>query len=385
MSGCSDTFIFELSGVDARSNARYGRMQTVHGTVETPVFMPVGTQGTVKGVTVPQLCELGAQIVLGNTYHLYLRPGMEVVESLGGLHRMMAWDRPILTDSGGFQVYSLRHRSKVTEDGATFQSHIDGTKHHLSPEKAIAIQEGLGSDIMMAFDECPPARAPAEHVKRAMDRTHRWAKRCIDARTREDNALFGIVQGGVDAQLRTESARVLSQLPFEGFALGGLSVGETPELTYAMVAHTTGLLPTDRPRYLMGVGTPEDMLHAIGHGVDMFDCVMPTRNARNGRLHTSRGELNIRNSSHRLDSRPIDDSCTCYTCKNFSRGMIRHLNRAKEILFSTLTSIHNLHYYVNLIKDARVHIKAGTFVPWRKDILAQRRELNGSVSAADHV
>ena len=381
MSVTSSKFSFEREGQDSRSEARFGRFETVHGTVETPVFMPVGTQGTVKGVTAPQLTDLGAQIILGNTYHLYLRPGMEVVEALGGLHRMMAWDRPILTDSGGFQVYSLRDRSKITEEGVTFQSHIDGTPHHLSPEKAIAIQEGLGSDIMMAFDECPPARADITHVRRAMERTHRWAKRCVEARTRDDNALFGIVQGGVNADLRTESARALTELPFEGFALGGLSVGETPELTYAMVEHATGLLPQDKPRYLMGVGTPEDMLNAIGHGIDMFDCVMPTRNARNGRLYTSRGEINIRNSVHRLDSRPVDDACSCYTCTNFSRGMLRHLNRSKEILFNTLTSIHNLHYYVNLIKDAREAIKGGTFVEWRSEVLARRQELNGAGGA----
>jgi queuine tRNA-ribosyltransferase len=374
MSIQSTQFSFELQGTDPHSAARCGVFHTAHGSVETPVFMPVGTQGTVKGVTPDQLEDLGAQIVLGNTYHLYLRPGMEVVEALGGLHKMMAWDRPILTDSGGFQVYSLRTMSKITEEGVTFQSHIDGDSHHLTPEKAIAIQECLGSDIMMAFDECPPARAEKKHVQTAMERTHRWAKRCIDARTRDDNALFGIVQGGVEADLRTESARVLTQLPFEGFALGGLSVGESPELTYAMVEHATGLLPAAKPRYLMGVGTPEDLLNAIGHGIDMFDCVMPTRNARNGRLYTSRGEINIRNSVHRLDPRPIDPACTCYTCTHYSRGMLRHLNRAKEILFNTLTSVHNLHYYVNLIKGAREAIRQGVYVAWRADILGARQD-----------
>jgi queuine tRNA-ribosyltransferase len=374
MSIQSTQFSFELQGTDPHSAARCGVFHTTHGSVETPVFMPVGTQGTVKGVTPDQLEGLGAQIVLGNTYHLYLRPGTEVVEALGGLHKMMAWDRPILTDSGGFQVYSLRTMSKITEEGVTFQSHIDGDSHHLTPEKAIAIQECLGSDIMMAFDECPPARAEKKHVQTAMERTHRWAKRCIDARTRDDNALFGIVQGGVEADLRTESARVLTQLPFEGFALGGLSVGEAPELTYAMVEHATGLLPAAKPRYLMGVGTPEDLLNAIGHGIDMFDCVMPTRNARNGRLYTSRGEINIRNSVHRLDPRPIDAACSCYTCTHYSRGMLRHLNRAKEILFSTLTSVHNLHYYVNLIKGAREAIQQGVYVPWRAELLAARQD-----------
>lgn len=368
-------FSFEVASTDRTTHARAGRFDTAHGRVETPVFMPVGTQGTVKGVTPSQLTDLGAEIVLGNTYHLTLRPGMEVVEALGGLHRMMAWDRPILTDSGGFQVYSLRESSKITEHGVTFRSHHDGSAQELTPETSIAIQETLGSDIMMAFDQCPPARASDAHVRDAMDRTHRWAKRSVEARKREDNALFGIVQGGVDLTLRTESARVLAALPFDGFALGGLSVGETPELTYRTVAHSAGLLPAEKPRYLMGVGTPEDLLEAIGHGIDMFDCVMPTRNARNGRLFTSAGDINIRNAVHRLDDGPIDRTCACYACQHFSRGMLRHLNRAKEILFSTLASVHNLHYYVNLMKAARVAIIDGVYAAWREDVVRGRLEM----------
>ncbi len=367
-------FGFEVLATDPTTGARRGRVRTPHGTIETPVFMPVGTQGTVKGVTPAQLVELGAEIILGNTYHLYLRPGTEVVGALGGLHRMAAWDRAILTDSGGFQVYSLRDISKVTEDGVTFASHLDGARHTLTPEKAIAIQETLGSDIMMVFDECPPARAERSRVVAAMERTHRWARRCLDARRREDSALFGIVQGGVDLDLRRHSALTLRELPFEGLAIGGLSVGESADLTYATVAATAPLLPEGKPRYLMGVGTPEDLLTCVGHGVDMFDCVLPTRNARNGRILTSRGDLNIRNHRFRTDEQPLDPGCACYTCRHFSRAYLRHLNRSGEMLFATLATLHNLHYFLDLMARARAHIEEGSFAPWRDEALARRRE-----------
>ena len=371
------SFGFELLTTDAGGTAaRRGRMTTAHGAVETPVFMPVGTQGTVKGLTPLQLEALGAEIILGNTYHLYLRPGMEVVEQLGGLHTMAAWDRPILTDSGGFQVFSLRERSTISEEGVLFRSHLDGSKHLLTPEKAIAIQETLGSDIMMVFDECPPATADARANAAAVDRTTRWARRCVDARTREDNALFGIIQGGFDPAERRRSAEALLALPFEGYAIGGLSIGEGREITREMVTLSAALLPEDRPRYLMGVGTPEDLLHSVGAGVDMFDCVLPTRNARNARLFTATGDINLRNAVYRSDDGPIDPGCTCYTCERFSRGYLRHLDRSKELLFSTLASIHNLHVLIDLMRTARERISDGTYGEWRDEVLTRRGAVN---------
>ena len=368
---------FELLTVDQQ--ARRGRLHTAHGPIETPVFMPVGTQGTVKGVTPRQLLELdggtaGPQVILGNTYHLMLRPGLDTVMALGGLHKMAGWERAILTDSGGYQVYSLKDMSKITEQGVRFRSHIDGSYNDLSPERAIAIQEGLGSDIMMAFDECPPAGdgIPRGRVIAAMERTHRWARRCIDARSREDNALFGIVQGGVDRDLRQASAEVITALPFDGFAIGGLSVGESRGHMWETARFTAQLLPTSTPRYLMGVGTPEDLLACVGYGVDMFDCVMPTRNARNARVFTSTGDLNLRNAQHTKDDAPIDTTCSCYTCTHFSRGYLRHLDRAKELLFPTLATIHNLHFYLDLMAGARRHIEAGDYGPWAAEVTARR-------------
>jgi queuine tRNA-ribosyltransferase len=366
------SFGFELLGDDQDTSARRGRVHTAHGSVETPVFMPVGTQGTVKGMDPAALVELGAEIVLGNTYHLYLRPGMEAVEALGGLHKMMGWDRPILTDSGGFQVFSLRDTSKLTEEGVTFQSHLDGSRHLLTPERAIQIQETLGSDIMMAFDHCAAADVGRAEHEAASERTTRWARRSVDARTREDNALFGIVQGGMDASLRARSAGQLLEFPFEGYAIGGLSVGETRDEMNRMVAATAPLLPTDKPRYLMGVGTPEDLLNSVASGVDMFDCVLPTRNARNGRLLTSRGDLNIRNASHKLDDQPIDPDCSCSTCTRFSRGYLNHLDRSREILGSVLATTHNLHYLVDLMAQARTHIESGDYGLWYPEVLGRR-------------
>jgi len=366
-------FGFQLLADDGASAARRGRLRTAHGTVETPVFMPVGTQGTVKGMDPAALQAMGAEIVLGNTYHLYLRPGMEAVAALGGLHTMMAWDRPILTDSGGFQVFSLRDTSKLTEEGVTFQSHLDGSKHLLTPALAMEIQETLGSDIMMAFDHCPPAGVGlAEHVA-ALERTTRWAKRCVDARRREDSALFGIIQGGMDATLRARSAAELLELPFDGYAIGGLSVGETRDEMDAMVLASAPLLPVDKPRYLMGVGTPEDLLRSVAAGVDMFDCVLPTRNARNGRLLTASGDLNIRNAVHRLDDQPIDPTCGCTTCARFSRGYLRHLDRAGEILASVLCTTHNLYFLIDLMAQARGKIAAGDYGDWYPEVLARRR------------
>lgn len=363
---------FEVIGDDTTTHARRGRLHTRHGTVETPVFMPVGTQGTVKGVTPAQLHELGVEILLGNTYHLYLRPGMEVVSALGGLHRMMAWDRAILTDSGGFQVFSLRETARIEEHGVTFSSHIDGSRHLLTPEGAIEIQETLGSDILMAFDHCPPAEAGPRDMREAMERTERWARRCLDARTRSDCQLFGIVQGGTDLTLREASLAGLTALPFDGYALGGLSVGESREATWATIEAMAPRMPPTRPRYLMGVGTPEDLLISVACGVDMFDCVLPTRNARNGRLLTEAGDINIRNQRHRLDDRPITDGCGCYTCRNFSRAYLRHLNKANEILFSTLASLHNLHHLLDLMRRARAALDTGSYGTFCEEALGRR-------------
>ena len=368
------SFGFKLLETDSGpTRARRGQITTAHGAIDTPVFMPVGTQGTVKSLTPRHLKELGAQIILGNTYHLYLRPGMEVVAHLGGLHTMSGWDGPILTDSGGFQVFSLRDTSTISEDGVLFRSHLDGSKHLLTPEKAISVQETLGSDIMMAFDECPPAEATAQGIRDAVDRTTRWAKRCVDARTREDNALFGIIQGGFDPAQRQRSAEALLALPFEGYAIGGLSIGEGREITREMVTVSAELLPADKPRYLMGIGTPEDLLHSVGAGIDMFDCVLPTRNARNAKLFTSTGDINIRNAAFRMDERPVEPGCTCYTCSNFSRAYLRHLDRSKEILFATLASIHNLHVLIEMMRIARARISNGTFQKWRVEVLSRRR------------
>jgi queuine tRNA-ribosyltransferase len=369
----SAAFRFERLCVDpGGTQARRARLYTAHGCIDTPVFMPVGTQGTVKGLSPLQLEVLNAEIILGNTYHLYLRPGTEVISLLGGLHSMMAWNRPILTDSGGFQVFSLRDRSTITENGVTFQSHIDGSEHLFTPEKAVEIQEVLGSDIMMAFDECPPSEADTRRMRSAMERTSRWAKRCIDARTREDSALFGIVQGGFDQSLREESARSLCDLPFDGYALGGLSVGEARPLTHATIAVATPHLPADKPRYLMGVGTPEDLLVSVGLGVDMFDCVLPTRNARNGRIMGPTGDFNLRNAQFRRDAKPLVDGCTCYTCSHFTRAYLRHLMVAQEILYSTLATIHNLHYLLDLMACARRRIEEGDFGAWRDEVLSKR-------------
>jgi queuine tRNA-ribosyltransferase len=364
---------FSLLSTDAKlPTARRGRLHTAHGTVETPVFMPVGTQGTVKALTPDQVEALGAEIILGNTYHLYLRPGLEVVEALGGLHRMMSWSRPILTDSGGFQVFSLRDLSKIDEDGVTFASHLDGSRHRLTPEVSVHIQETLGSDIMMAFDECPPAGATPQHVRRAMERTERWARRSLAARTRPDSQLFGIVQGGIDPTLRRVSLAAIGALPFDGFALGGLSVGESRADTWRTVCDIAPLMPNHRARYLMGVGTPEDILVSVGAGVDMFDCVLPTRNARNGRLFTQTGDINIRNLRHRLEDTPIEDGCPCHTCGRFSRGYLRHLSKANEILFATLASIHNLHHLTALMGRIRAAIVDGTFAELQREALARR-------------
>lgn len=345
-----DAFEFTLLAQDGR--ARAGLLHTPHGTLETPLFAPVGTQATVKAVTPAQLEELGASLVLANTYHLYLRPGERLVADFGGLHQFMNWSHPILTDSGGFQVFSLAATRQIDADGVTFKSHIDGSLHRLTPEKSIAIQEALGADIIMAFDECAPPNDRA-YNEEAVQRTHDWAERCLQAKTRPDQALFGIVQGGVFSDLRQASARYLTDLDFPGYAIGGLSVGETKTEMHAMLEVVDQVLPENKPRYLMGVGAPEDILNGVLRGVDIFDCVLPTRLARHNAAITPRQRLNLVNADFANDPAPIDETCSCYTCAHYSRAYLRHLIVAKEMLSATLLSIHNLHTMISMTKQIR--------------------------------
>ncbi len=351
-------FHYELLATDGK--ARAGILHTPRGDIPTPVFMPVGTAGTVKAMTAGELRAppLDARIILGNTYHLYLRPGLEVIEAVGGLHAFAAWDRPILTDSGGFQVFSLAAINQIDDDGVTFRSHIDGSQHRLTPEISMNIQRVLGSDIAMCFDECPPAEADGDAHRRAMARTTAWAARCAAAPRAPGQALFGIVQGGIDLERRRHHLAELVPLDFDGYALGGLSVGESSADTYQVLHGMADELPADRPRYLMGVGTPEDLAQGVAAGIDMFDCVMPTRNARNGALFTSEGRLNIANARFRLDRGPLDPECPCETCGTVSRAYLRHLFMAREILYSRLASLHNLTYYARTMARLREQILA---------------------------
>jgi queuine tRNA-ribosyltransferase len=335
-------FHFKLLAKDTLSQARLGKIETSHGSFTTPAFLPVGTQGTVKSLTPEELVDMGVEAILGNTYHLYLRPGHEVIGRLGGLHSFMHWERPILTDSGGYQIFSLGDLRKISEEGVAFQSHLDGSLHFLSPERVIEIQRALGSDIAMVLDECIPYPSPYEYVKSSTQRTTRWAERCLRARHEDDPALFAIVQGGMYPDLRKESARDLTQMGFQGFAVGGLSVGEPKSVMLEILKDTLPLLPEDAPRYVMGVGTPEDILDAVKLGADFLDCVLPTRNARNGTLFTSAGKISIKQAQYAEDNRPIDETCACYTCRHYSRAYLRHLYMAKEILSSRLNTIHNL-------------------------------------------
>ena len=350
---------FELLTTDG--NARRGRLTLAHGVVETPVFMPVGTYGTVKAMTPRDLNDIGAQICLGNTFHLWLRPGLEVIAAHGGLHRFMGWDKPILTDSGGFQVFSLGALRKITEEGVRFSSPINGDKLFLTPEESMRIQHTLNSDIVMIFDECTPYPASFDEAAKSMRLSLRWAQRSHDEHKRLENgnALFGIVQGGMYEDLRDESLAGLCDIGFDGMAIGGLSVGEPKEDMARILAHTTPRLPTHKPRYLMGVGTPEDLVHGVQAGIDMFDCVMPTRNARNGHLFTRYGDIRIKNAHYKNDPRPLDESCDCYTCRKFSRAYLHHLFRVGEILGAQLNTIHNLHYYQTLMRELRAGITAG--------------------------
>jgi queuine tRNA-ribosyltransferase len=352
--------MFEFN-ITARANrARSGRFTTPHGDLLTPVFAPVGTQATVKTLTPEHLKSINASLVLSNTYHLYLRPGDELVREMGGLHEFMQWPRPMLTDSGGFQVFSLSKTRQVDDDGVTFKSHIDGSTHRFTPEKSIAIQENLGADIIMAFDECSDPN-DHEYTRLAMDRTHRWAERSVKASRRTDQAVFGIVQGGVNPSMRAESARFIRDLGTPGIAIGGLSVGETKEEMHAMLDVVTPLLPDNKPRYLMGVGTPEDLINAVARGVDIFDCVLPTRLARHHSAFAPEGRLNLMNASFARDQRPIDETCDCYTCRTFTRAYLRHLIIARELLAGTLISIHNLRALIRLMEQVREHIADGSF------------------------
>ncbi|HEY6200951.1 MAG TPA: tRNA guanosine(34) transglycosylase Tgt [Candidatus Binatia bacterium] len=350
-------FGFSVIKKESSSNARLGRLVTPHGEVETPAFMAVGTAATVKAVTPRDLEDAGCRIVLGNTYHLYLRPGVDVIEKLGGLHRFMGWNGPILTDSGGFQVFSLGALRKISEEGVEFQSHLDGSSHKLTPEKVVDIQERLGSDIAMVLDECIPHPAARDYVRASTLRTMRWAERSMRARQKTDMALFGIVQGGMFEDLRLECARELTALPFDGFAAGGLGVGEEETALRAIGGYTASLLPEDRPRYLMGIGRPEDLVAAVAAGYDLFDCVLPTRNARNGALFTSAGKMNIRRAEYASDPRPADEACDCYGCRHFSRAYLRHLHLAGEILAAHLLTLHNLTFYQCLMARLRAAIR----------------------------
>lgn len=344
---------FELYKTEKNTRARLGKCNTPHGAFQTPAFIPVGTQATVKALTPEELREMGAEIILSNTYHLYLRPGHERIRRLGGLHAFMHWDHPLLTDSGGFQVFSLNSLVKVSEDGVLFQSHLDGSRHFISPEKAVEIQEALGSDIMMCLDECTPYPASHEEAERSLELTLQWSRRCREARQSYSSALFGIVQGGMYSDLRQKSAARLMEIGFDGYALGGLSVGESKEEMARVIAETAPLLPSDRPRYLMGVGTPLDIWEAVRNGIDMFDCVLPTRNARNGMLFTRRGRMVIKNARYADDPLPIEPGCSCYTCRHYSRAYLRHLYLAEEILAMRLNTLHNLHFYLDFMSEIR--------------------------------
>ncbi|MBP2017198.1 queuine tRNA-ribosyltransferase [Symbiobacterium terraclitae] len=363
---------WELIQRDPASMARRGRLHTPHGVIETPVFMPVGTQATVKTLSPEEVWDLGARIILSNTYHLYLRPGHDLVREAGGLHTFMNWPGAILTDSGGFQVFSLSDLRKITEEGVHFRSHIDGSSHFLSPEKAIEIENALGADIIMAFDECTPWPCEHDYAKRSLERTTRWAARCKAAHARPDSqALFGIVQGSTYADLRRQSAAEIVDLDFPGYAIGGLSVGEPKELMHEMLEITVPLLPGDRPRYLMGVGSPEDLVEGVWRGIDMFDCVLPTRIARHGTVFLPDGKMTVRNAEFARDFMPIQEGCDCYACRNYSRAYIRHLLKAEEMLGLRLCSIHNLRFLVRLMEEIRAALEAGRFAEYRREFLSR--------------
>ena len=372
---------FELQQTDSLSQARTGIIHTDHGDIQTPIFMPVGTEATVKGVHTHELKDdIRAQIILGNTYHLYLRPGIDIIQKAGGLHKFNGFDRPMLTDSGGFQVFSLTNIRKLKEDGCEFRSHIDGSKHFFSPEKVIDIERAIGADIMMAFDECPPGTADYQYAKKSLQLTHSWLKRCFDRFNATQplygyqQSLFPIVQGCTYKDLREESARYVTQFNADGYAIGGLAVGEPAEVMYEMIEVVNAILPLDRPRYLMGVGTPTNLLEAISRGVDMFDCVMPTRNGRNAMLFTSQGVMNMRNRKWQDDFTPIDEAGTSYVDRQYTKAYLHHLFKAKELLAMQIASIHNLAFYLELVRQARQHIEEGNFIAWKSQMIPQLQQ-----------
>ncbi|MFM2224311.1 MAG: hypothetical protein RJA07_513 [Bacteroidota bacterium] len=372
---------FTLLNVDSKSRARAGVVETEHGKIETPIFMPVGTVGTVKAVEQSSLTDIiNAQIILGNTYHLYLRPGTDILQQAGGLHKFMNWNRPILTDSGGYQVYSLAHRRKLKEEGATFQSHIDGSRHTFTPENVMDVQRKIGADIIMAFDECTPYPCEKKYATKSMHMTHRWLDRCIERFDTTEplygyhQSLFPIVQGSVYNDLRIESAEYIASKNREGNAIGGLSVGEPAEMMYELTDVVCNILPADKPRYLMGVGTPANILECIALGVDMFDCVMPTRNARNGGLFTANGIINIRNKKWENDFSPIDETSDSYMSRNYTKAYLNHLNKSQEILAAMISSVHNLSFYLWLVREARKHIIAGDFASWKNMMIPKLKQ-----------
>ncbi len=368
---------FKISATDAK--ARRGKLNLLSGVVETPAFMPVGTYGSVKGLTPDQVKQTGADVVLGNTFHLMLRPGTDVVEQQGGLHKFINWNGPILTDSGGFQVFSLGEMRKISEEGVTFRSPVDGSEIFLGPEDAIKIQHRLGSDVVMVFDECTPFPASEQEAKKSMELSMRWAERCRSAHGNNEAALFGIVQGGMFKELRDESLQRLMDIGFDGYALGGLSVGEPKDQMRNIVEYCGERMPAKKPRYLMGVGTPEDIVYAVSQGIDMFDCVMPTRNARNGHIFTSQGLLRLRNKRFRDDSRPLDVNCDCYTCKNFSRAYLHHLDKCKEMLGAQLNTIHNLSYYQSVMSGLRGAIEKGRLSSFVDEFLTGQSQMSDAI------
>lgn len=366
--GIMNAVTYQLIKTDARTKARRGVVHTPHGDIQTPVFMPVGTAATVKAVKPEEVRDMGAEIILANTYHLYLRPGHEIVREAGGLHKFMNWERAILTDSGGFQVFSLGAMRKITEEGVEFRSHIDGSKHMLTPERSIDVQNALGSDIIMAFDECTPYPADRDYVRDSLERTTRWLRRCRDHhRNTEMQSLFGIMQGGMYKDLRRQSAEEIVELDLPGYAIGGLSVGEPKELMYEIMDDCVDLLPSDRPRYLMGVGSPDCLFEGVERGIDMFDCVLPTRIARHGMAMTSKGRVNIKNAAYERDFSPLDEECDCYTCRNYSKAYLRHLFKANEILSSMLMTTHNLRFLIKTMEGIRRSIEDGSFTEYKRE------------------
>jgi len=373
--------LFRVTKTCAATGARVGALTTAHGSVQTPVFMPVGSQGTVKALTPEDLRSLGVGMVLSNAYHLYLRPGTDIITRLGGLHGFMSWDGPLVTDSGGFQVFSLGHLRRVSDEGALFRSHIDGSEHFLTPELAIRIQEELGADIIMVLDECPPYGESLDVIRRAMNRSHLWAERCRRAHGEQSQALFGIVHGGTSPELRRQSVEVVTGMDFVGYAIGGLSLGEPKELTYSVLGETLPLLPAERPRYLMGVGSPEDLVECVAHGVDMFDSALPTRLARNGALFSEHRRLSITNARFRQQRDPVDPTCDCYTCRHFSAAYLHHLFKTRELLAYRLATIHNVRFTVRLMERIRQSILDGGFEDFRKAFLERYKPTDADVRA----